>query len=1019
MKTSADHRRLTPTEKPFSRRFSQDSERRQLTVLFADMAGSTQIMEEWGADTYSEILSTYHAVCNEVIRAAGGVVAQYLGDGIVCYFGYPKASEQDPVSAVSAALWFIDQLRITKFPKIDGGIETRIGIATGPVVFAGIRAHFGDDAVGRCLNKAARLQGLSDGETPVICEDTQRLIGDSFDIVAMGPQPLKGFRNEHEVFQVLDAKKGVAYRYSSRLSRQKGSLLGREWAMALLEENIDATKNRSGVATVISGEAGIGKSELLNQLLDSASVQGCLILKLQCSPEHMNSGFFPFINYVRWVAGVSDEASPQEVHDCMLRYFRNVWRTSETETDLMLDLFSPIGSGKGASGAISPPLYRRMMFTCLSEITFRFADALNAMLFVVEDVQWIDSSSAEMLRLMQELSVGSKVIVTLTSRPEQDAIPVLAGPFLKIDLEPLDAIESRILAQNLWPEHELPPETLDAILSKAEGNPFFLAEYLEAVREAYNLGKKVTLDSVPVTINGIVQGKLDRLDSNARRFVQAASTFGRMFDPQIVGQIVAFDRQAVDEVLQQLVEAGFVKESGGLGVTCEYMFRHATVRDGVYASLSLGPRQQLHSTIATRMLLIGADGSIGHERIAEHLVKAERWEDASIRYLTAANNAKQSRSMDDAQQFLTLALSVLENLPAGENRDKQEIRVRRLQSMVLIGNGGPAGPQFGQTVQRILTLIENGGNQVNSIPTLYLNSLHYWAIGEMDKAREFANRMEAEVTPSDGDGGYIALNILQGQIAWHCGENERAIQTLTLAVNRFDGIKHTELAEHFALDFGVYSRFYLSFAELTAGNLEAAQKWANEAEHTSKKMERAHAICFGNLVQFSNAMERGDDEMADKYSSEALSYSVRNKFPEFVSKALFCRGWLACRKGKYDHGLPMMRRGLDLWKAVGFRIWQSYYAAILINYLVENGEMAEAEELLDKYSNILDLTKEHQAKVPMLLARVNFLRAQGKLSQADQVLDHAEQVAIEQSAGLWLSKIIELRAPLKTSVYKG
>jgi len=818
------------------------------------------------------------------------------------------------------------------------------------------------------------------------------------------------FRSVHEVYQVLGAKKGIAYRYASRLSRKKDVLFGRDKELQILEDNVTASKSGSGVATTIIGEAGIGKSEFLNQLLDSPSAQGCLLLKLQCSPEHTNSGFFPFINYVRWVAGVGAEALPQEIHDGMLRFFKNVWRTDESETDLMLDLFSPIGSDKGASGAISPPLYRRMMFSCLCDISFRFADTLSAMLFVVEDVQWIDPASAEMLRRLQELGVGKKVAIILTSRPDRASIPVLTEPLLTINLHPLNSVDSQKLARQIWPEHELSAERLDAILSKAEGNPLFIAEYVEAVREAIESGKVVELDSVPVTINGIIQGKLDKLKIDTRRFVQAASVFGRMFDPAMVGLVVAFDEKTAKRAMHQLTVEGFVKKSEGLGPNRQYMFRHATVRDGIYASLSKGPRKKLHSSIATRMLLVGVDGNFGSEIIAEHLLKAGRWEDASRRYFIAAKAAHQRRSPDDARRFVLNALEVSNNLSAGELRDKLELKIRRLQSVVLIQNGGPAEPQFGKAVQRILALTEKSGNGTISIPTLYLNGLHCWSRGDMKKASEIADKMEAQITPSDGDGAYVSLSVLRGQIAWHLGENDHAIQMMTLAINRFDSSKHAKVVDEFALDFGVYSRLFLSFAELTAGNVEKSLMWIVEVERISKQTGHAHSVCFRSLAQIFHAMAQGDDVAADKYSSEALAYAVRHGFPEFSSKALFCRGWLACRRKDFDHGLQMMRRGLVLWKAVGFRIWQPYMAAMLIDMLIEKGDMNDAEDLLKEYNEVLDQTQENQAKVPMLLSQVKFLQAQGNREQASSVLQEAEKTAQEQGAKFWFKQIDALRS---------
>ena len=385
------------------------SERRQMTVMFADLVGSTGLMEALGAEDFSDMLSIYHTICNEAVRAGGGVVAQFLGDGVVCYFGYPHASETDAVRAISAALEILRETTSARLPSDKMKIETRIGIATGPVVFGGSKSHFGDDAVGACLNKAARLEGLAEVGTAVTCADTRKLVGNHFDFADLGEMELKGFEGGQQVYKVLRQKSGVSYRFDALRGRLDTALVGRDKELKRLLDSVDHARDQKPQYTVVSGTAGLGKSKLINKFRNDVKVSNSRVFMLQCSPEHSNTALYPVKSYLAWAAGANAFDDPEVLHDKLKRLFSKVWGADEEQLDLLLDLLSPLGSGKPQDESVSVPLKRRMMFSTLSDMVFKFGEAGDVLIFIVEDGHWIDPSSAEFLQTLRSMSDGKRI----------------------------------------------------------------------------------------------------------------------------------------------------------------------------------------------------------------------------------------------------------------------------------------------------------------------------------------------------------------------------------------------------------------------------------------------------------------------------------------------------------------------------------------------------------------------------------------------------------------------------------
>lgn len=983
-----------------------ESERRQLTVMFADLMASTRLIETLGAEDYSELLGIYHAACEEVVTKHGGVVAQYLGDGIVCYFGYPQAAENDGVRAVTAAIEFLEKLKSIDIIPDGIVLEARVGIATGPVIFAGVKQHFGDDAVGSCLNKASRLEVLAQTGSVLICEDTWKLVGDHFEVVGFGVRRLKGFEESHNAYRVLKKHTGLVRRLNVLRGRFGGALIGREKEMGTLLDKVAAAKDGTAQFTHVSGEAGLGKSKLVEMFYQHPDVRRCGTFTLYCTLEHSNTPLHPVKAYMGWIAGVSDADQPRSIHDKLQRLFVKVWQVEGEQLDMLLDLLSPLGSGREPDEKLTALMRRNQMFACLCETIFRFSSSLSTVIFIVEDLHWIDPTTAEFLQFLKTLDSNNKIFVLVTSRPGGDVDSDEVENTLK--LPPLDDRECVELVGQRSKDARISRAIIDTILRKSEGVPLLIESYVDAALLAKQLGRPLDLDEIPVTMNGIIQEKLDTLNPISRRFAQTASAVGRTFDVNVVKRIVALDDAAMQIAIKELTDKNLIELDMSVPRDAHYTFSHALIGDAVYASMNRRPREKLHSAVVTHLLINMEKNHVGDEIIADQFRRANRMEDAAKRYLTVAMKELEAGNINEAFWHLDSGVSAVRKIPKGRKQDELMLQFRSVQAPTTMIMRGPGWSEFGHVVDHARALMERLGDTSNIAALMYNGGLHNWATGNYAAAHDNADEIDEVEKFSPSDGSYMAANTLRGLVFWHQGRNHEAKRHLTRTIERYNPALHREIYTSYLKEFGVFSRFYLSLTETVLGNTVLGASWAQEAIKVASMVERPHALGFAYLASFTTAMLRSDVTAADEFSKQGLEFSKNQGFPEFVALARFCQGWGACSRGDYSFGLDEMKQGTDMWAATGFYSWAPIFAGLQTPHLIDAGNLDDAEELLGRYEHRVDGVGEHQARSLLLIARAKLSLARGEEKVARLVVMRGKAIAKEQGAELWLSQLDQL-----------
>jgi class 3 adenylate cyclase len=982
------------------------SQNRQLTVMFADLVGSTMLLEEHGPEAFSDLLRVYHNLCTEATRAQGGTIANYLGDGVISYFGYPRGTEDDPLRAVEAAWAIVQNLKQMSGKSAGYALAARIGVATGRVVIHQKPGdHYGENVVGACLNKAARLQALALENSANVCAATRKLVGKAFEFEDLGQQPLKGFERPEAVYRIKPRRRKGLSRFEALRGERRTPLVGRAEELTLLRKMMAQASDGGGGAAVLVGEPGIGKSRLIDALRHDEAQESVRYLSLQCSPIHQFSSLHPVKDYLDWISGVNADDSPETRRDKLRRLFQSAWQTNEEQTAVLMDVVASSGPGQEANADIGILLKRRMAFQILSRKVFSTAMPGRPLFLVFEDVHWIDPTSAEFLENLVRNAPDHAAVVLATTRPE--------GPFAErlnalgevVRLDRLSEAEAVELARAAGRTSGLDGKTLQAIVEKSDGVPLFLEEYALMLAESFGARQATGPTEprgIPLTLGGLVQNKLDRLNPHAQKVARIGAAVGRVFDLQLVRKLSDLGKDAFDKALDALETADIVHRDAGIGSRRAASFKHALVQDAVYASLSTAERRRLHGTVADAMLSEEDGRRMAAEVLATHLLEAGRNAESAEWRLAAAMAAAGEGSAAEALAHITQGLAAIESLPEGPERDRLELRLRAIEGPTLMVTRGPGSPAFGAAQARALTLLRGQDNPDNLVPVIYNAALHAWACGRLADADATTDEIFDILEAEPSDGAFLAAHTMRGLVAWHRGDNAAAFAHLSATVDRYDLELHRDFYTRFLKEFGVFGSFYLGLTHTVMGETDAGARLARSALEIAKLVKRPHAYGFGLLANFVTAILRGDVPTAARYSEEGLEFAGRQGFPEMAAMSLVCQGWVKVRRGETEAGIRQMEEGAGLWAMTGFENWQAFFATLLSDAYVAVGRLDDAGVLLDRHDERVARFGEAQFEPPLARSRAMLLSARGDTEGAARNLRFAEECARQHKAAIWV-----------------
>ena len=720
---------------------SADGERRQLTVMFCDLVGSTALSAQLDPEELQEVVRAYQETCTEVIRRYDGYVAQHLGDGLLVYFGYPAAHEDDAARAVRTGLEIVGAIRgqVTG----NGGqakrkpLQVRIGIHTGLVVIGEIGSSEKREilALGETPNLAARIQGQAAPDEVMMSAATYRLVEGLFECEDRGQPELKGVATPLTLYRVI--KEGEAQsRFQVVVRKGLTPLVGRDHEYGLLRERWQRVKDGAGQIVLLSGEPGIGKSRLVEALKETVEHEGASCLELRCSPYHQNSAFYPVIEYLQRILQFNrDDSSEQKLEKLEQRLSHA--RLDLQETVPLFSSLLSLPAPRFPLPAFSPQKQKEKTHEAL--VAWLCEEAKQqAVTYAWEDLHWADPSTLELLTLFLNQVPTTRLLAVLTFRPEFMP-PWGAHSYLsQLTLSRLGRSHVETMVENVTGGKTLPKEVVQQIVSKTDGVPLFVEELTKTVLESIESNESIG-SAIPTTLQDSLMARLDRL-GGAKEIAQLGATIGREFDYQLLQAVSPLDEETLQQRLRQLVEAELVFQSG-VPPQARYLFKHALVQDTAYQSLLKSRRQQLHQTIGKVLEEQFLETKETHpELIAHHYTEASLIAQAIPYWQQAGQRAIQRSANIEAISHLTKGLELLKTFPDTPERAQQELTLQITLGSALMAIKGYAAPEVGQVYTRARELCR----QVGETPQLFfvlggLNAF-YQVRAEYQTARELAEQ---------------------------------------------------------------------------------------------------------------------------------------------------------------------------------------------------------------------------------------------------------------------------------------
>jgi len=987
-------------------------ERRQLTALFCDLVGSTELSSSLDPEDYFEVVRAYHERAAELVVRYGGHVAQYLGDGLLAYFGYPRAHEDAAERAVRAGLAIVDAAgELDGTDERDGTarLALRVGIHTGTVVVGETGGEQSREvlAMGETMNLAARLQAIAESDTVVVSGDSERLVRGLFVLQDLGPQRLKGLPHPVPAYRVTGAT-GARGRLDVVRADELTPFVGRDAQLRRLFKECEEVRRGRGRLVAISGEPGIGKSRLTRALQERLAGSSHTWLEAQCSPWAENTAFFPVVELHRRLLGVRDEDPPAET----LARLEAALGEAGLAADVALPLFAALHGVPLPPGRQPPPLsseaQRRRTLETLGDWVVGPGQERPVVL-LVEDVQWIDPSTAELVaRLLGQLA-ERPLLLLVTHRPDYTP-PWTAKAQLEIRLERLVEDEARRIVEEVASAAGLSPEREAEIVVRAEGVPLYLEELTKAVVEAAS----APAAAVPATLRDSIMSRLDRLGP-AKELALLASAIGREFSYPLIAAASGEER-GVRARLDRLVESELVVQLGE-PPEATYRFKHALIRDQAYESLVRSARRRHHARIGeTLEARFPHETAARPELLAHHFLEAGN-ADKGVAYLAAATRRAVTSSANvEAVHHADRALEVLSAQPASPQRSQLEMALWTLRGVALIATRGYASDEVERTFALARELASSVGESPQLVPVLHGLWLFHMVRGDRRPTHELADQLLAVAEHSDETTARIFGWTVAGIQRFFEGRFQPAVDYIERAFALYDPQLHGELAVTYSLGTAGVARANAAACLWFLGYPDRARRLVREVVEDARVSRHPFTLTGVDVMGAMVSHLCREPASAVALEEEALRIATEQGFALWIGAALCGLGSTIAELGRFEEGMERIREGLALYRATGGETNTAFVLGGVAGLCHAEGRLDEAEAAVDEALALVERKLEtfYTAELLRLKGEVRLARADepsaAALFERAFALARAQQArSLELRAATSLARLAERR----------
>ncbi|MDX1487677.1 MAG: adenylate/guanylate cyclase domain-containing protein, partial [Acidiferrobacterales bacterium] len=1004
---------LTTTTASPKRRETTDAERRQLTVMFCDLVGSTTLAERLDPEELRQLLAQYQDACAQVIDRYEAYIARYVGDGLLVYFGYPQAHEDDPQRAVRTGLGIVEAIEDLDAKFNDPGVDlaVRIGIATGMVVAGDIGSGERREekaVVGETPNLAARLQALAEPNTVLIGTSTQRLVEGLFDYDDLGSQRLKGISEQVKAYRVR-GESGAPSLFEAKATRRLTPLVGREPEIGLLLSRWEQAKNGEAQVVLLSGEAGIGKSRIVWGLQERLKGELRNRVLYYCTPYHQNSAFHPaIVQLERALRFEKNDSGVKKLGKLEAMLAELGLRTRNVAPVLAYFLSLPL-SERYPEVTSSPQELKKKILEVIVGLIEAMASK-HPVLMVVEDIHWIDPSTLKLISLFIEQLSFTRLLLLITSRPEFGLPWTAHGHVTSFTLNRFGRRESAALVSKVTKGKTLPHEVLDQIVAKTDGVPLFIEELTKTVLESellrdagdhYDLSRPVRAFAIPASVQDSLMARLDRLASG-KAVAQFGAVIGREFAYPLLASVSRLPDDELQDALRELTQSELIF-CRGTPPDATYNFKHALVQDAAWQSLLKSKRQHYHKRIAEVLEAeFPETASTEPEVLAHHYTEAQLAEPAIDYWQRAGQRANVRSANVEAIAHLTKGLGLLESIPDPVKRAEKELALQMALGLAFLAAKGFGAVEVERTYARARELCEQVGDTRQLFKALWGLGRFYNVSGQLHAARESAEKILSLAQRLQDKEFLIQAHLAMGITLYWMGEfvssqshNEQVLALYDPDKHRALGFEYGEPPDVTCLAREAFPLWMLGYPDRALESSYAAIARAQELSHP---FGLARALSFAaSLHQL-----RREPQSAQKQAEAVFRLATEKGFPLWVRYGIMFRGWALIEHGQVKEGIAQLQEGMR-GGLLGRPRW---FGGLLADAFAKIGDLEKAFSALAEATALAEKTGEGFWQAELHRLRGELLRTQdGNEVEVESFFQQALEIAQNQSA-----KSLELRA---------
>jgi predicted ATPase/class 3 adenylate cyclase len=982
-------------------------ERRHLTILFCDLVGSVTLTSQLDPEEWRATVAGYQRAASEAITRFGGAVVRYIGDGIMAFFGYPVAHDNDAERAVHAGLAILDAVSQLNQQPTHLKLSVRIGIDSGPVV-VGTGAGQAVDAFGDAANIAARVQAAAEADTVVVTGGTHRLISGLFVVEDRGAQALKGIEPPVQLYRVIRPS-GMRSRFEATAAA--GGLtpfVGREDELRSLLNRWERVREGEGQVITIIGEAGIGKSRLVRHFHDA--IAGTPHTWLQCAsgPFFQNTPFYAVAQMLRqsfdWDQGLSGfEAS-----------FREAGVKADEAVPLMAPLLDLPAHANYPPSTLTAEQQRKRLMATLVQWTFGAAKG-QPLVIAIEDLHWADPSTLELIQLLVVQGATVKLLLLCTARSEFLPSWPLQAHHAQLTLNRLSARDVRTMVREVAARKGLSDETVAAVVDRTGGVPLFVEELTRAVLESGDA--KLSGRAIPATLHDSLMARLDRLGP-AKEVIQIGAVLGADFSYELLRAVDPIAEADLQRALHSLTHAELLYVRG-IAPDATYQFKHALIRDAAYEALLKSRRKELH-----RLAAIAIDEQFPAIREAHPEVLARHWSEASeidpaiAAWQKAGEQALQRSAHSEAIRNLTTALKLLSTLPDDQAHIHRELLLQLALGVALIATKGFTAPEVESAYARARALCQQTGETQHLFPVLWGLWAFYLVRADLSTARELAEELLALAQSGKDPTLLLEAHYALGATLRVLGDLVAARAHFEKTTALYNPQQHHSLAFLYgSYDSGMGSLSLTAFILCLLGYPDRALKKSLEARALAQALAHPFSLALARLWASWLHQLRRDERAAQEEAEEVIRLSTEQEFPQWIAMGMIYRGWALVMQEQNAEGLAQLQKGLTDLLATGAESDRGYCLALLAEAHGRSGQVEEGLSVLANAMAQVARTGErfYEAELwrlrGMLTLKSTLPRTRCQLEgEAEECFCKAIAIARDQQA-----KALELRAAVSLS----